>query len=142
MNTSPQERGLSISFFKYLISFFKIQKVILPAFLPVLNKHCRGNELQPALRLSFFVVYEQVCETACDIVNFSLFIRIIGTAVHVECSEKVTVTCVVLYLLYRERCIIGEEADTGVLEFVKSYVRKFVFVEEFYEVMCYTVRRY
>lgn len=51
-------------------------------------------------------------------------------------------TRVVLYLLYRERGIIGEETDTGVPEFVESYVRKLVFVEEFYEVMCYTVRRY
>ena len=63
-------------------------------------------------------------------------------AVHVERREEVAVTCVVLYLLYRECCIIGEEADTGVPEFVESYVRKLVFVKEFYEVMRYTVRRY
>ena len=92
--------------------------------------------------LSFIVVSKQVGEAACDIVHFSLFIRVIGMAVHVECSEEVAVACVVLYLFYRECGIIGEEADTGVPEFVKSYVRKFVFVEEFYEVMCYTVRRY
>ena len=96
----------------------------------------------PALSLFFIAVVEQVGEAACDIVHFSLFIRIIGMAVHVKSCEEVAVTCVILYLLYRERCIIGEEADTGVPEFVKSYVRKFVFVEEFYEVMCYTVRRY
>ena len=96
----------------------------------------------PALRLSFIAVAEQIREAAGDIVNFSLFIRIVGMAVHVERREEVAVTCVVLYLLYRERCIIGEETDTRMPEFVKSYVRKLVFVEEFYEVMCYTVRRY
>jgi hypothetical protein len=96
----------------------------------------------PALRLSFIAVAEQIREAACDIVHFSLFIRIVGMAVHVERREEVAVTCVVLYLLYRERGIIGEEADTGVSEFVESYVRKLVFIEEFYEVMCYAVRRY
>ena len=48
---SPQLRGLSVSFFKYLISLVKIQKVILPAFLPVLNKHCSRNELYAAVGL-------------------------------------------------------------------------------------------
>ena len=96
----------------------------------------------PALSLSFIAVAEQIGEAACDIVHFSLFIRIIGMAVHVKRREEVAVTSVVLYLLYRERGIIGEEADTGVPEFVESYVRKLVFVEEFYEVMCYAVRRY
>lgn len=66
----------------------------------------------PALRLSFIAVAEQIREAAGDIVHFSLFIRIVGMAVHVERREEVAVTCVVLYLLYRERGIIGEETDT------------------------------
>lgn len=70
---------------------------------------CSGT---PALRLSFIAVAEQIGEAACDIVNFSLFIRIVGMAVHVERREEVAVACVVLHLLYRERGIIGKETDT------------------------------
>ena len=40
----------------------------------------------PALHLFVTAAAEQVGETACDIVHFSLFIRIIGMAVHVECT--------------------------------------------------------
>ena len=35
----------------------------------------------PALSLSFIAAAEQIGEAACDVVNFSLFIRIIGMAV-------------------------------------------------------------
>ena len=96
----------------------------------------------PALRLFFIAAAKQIREAACDTVHFCLFIRIIGMTIDVKRREEVAVTCVVLYLLYRERCIIGKEADTEVPEYVESYVRKLVFVKEFYEVMCYTVRRY
>ena len=52
----------------------------------------------PALRLSFIAVAEQIREAAGDIVHFSLFVGIIGLAVHVESREEVTVTCVKLSL--------------------------------------------
>ena len=76
-------------------------------------KHAGAPDIgTPALRLFIIAAAEQIRETACDIVHFSLFIRIVSMAVHVERREEVAVTCVVLYLLYRERGIIGEETDT------------------------------
>ena len=93
----------------------------------------------PALRLFFIATAEQIGEATCDIVHFSLFIRIIGMTIDVECREEVSVTCVVLYLLHCKRRIIGEEADTGVPESVELDVRKMVLIKQLSKIMRYTI---
>ena len=73
MNGNLQYDFSDISFRNRIVSELSLMKQALRA----------GT---PALRLFVTAAAEQVGETACDIVHFSLFIRIIGMAVHVECT--------------------------------------------------------
>ena len=108
--------------------------------------HCDGiMMLQRAKRKNIYhlrfltLLYHQQTQMSTDL---SLTKQALPITVHVERREEVAVTCVVLYLLYRECCIIGEETDTGVPEFVELDMRKIVLVKQLSKIMRYAVRCY
>lgn len=96
----------------------------------------------PALCLFITATVEEVGEAAGDIIHFSLLGGNIAVTVNVKGCEEVAMSCVVLYLLHRERSIIGEKTNTGVPECMEPDMRKPIFIKQLWEMRSDAVRSY